>query len=569
MKKRILPILLAVLVLPMLLALRAEAVAGDYTITLTSDIEELQMSDALPVGEQIWIEVWLAGKDASIDTYNAYDMSFSYDNHKLKYLNAVLAEQSAEITVNQNSGTIRIKGCGDEKATARIPVATMCFETVRETGSNETAGVRATSVMVDHSDNAGIQDAPQAEKLVDTAETPIRNYKVVIADGAPIETDFSVVDGTEDVTFKLTDKDTDLIHYEVNVTVAEKDVTDSIIPPGKNETFYTIPHNIIQANRGKIEISVEKVYKEFEVTLRGKDVTGKKKATYNTNYVFRLDRQENYIYTVNVTIDGKAYTDYNVEGNTYTIPGVDIVGDIAIQVHREKDTSNQVKITFAGAGSKDGYGKKKFPRGGEYFFQIRRKEGYLYSVTVYVSGKRVPYSYEGSLDTYYVPAEYVTGDIVVVIGKVPIVEVTEYITMDEKCLFLIAYNGPVEEGEAPKYDGQFMYWSEKYNAYVWLAESAETEKQMKKTAENLIVLKEGEHAGSVDYSGNADRNRHVDLADAKLVWQMYGGSCSLENTSMMRFLAADVYSDKKVNVRDVAVIMDRIRAEGRATTENE
>ena len=572
MKKKRLPVLLAAGLLALLLPIQARAAgtgeAGDYIITLTSDIEltmqELGVENALPVGEKIWVEVWLAGKDASITSYNAYDMSVSYDKNKLDYCEAVLAEQSATLDVNENTGTVRIKGCGEAKETSKIPVASLCFETVRETGSGETAAVQLTSVIADHTDNAGIQDAPPAQKIEgqDTAQTPIQNYKVIVDKDAPIKTDQLIVDGTEDVIFELTAKDTEFIHYQVKVSVGGRDVTESIVPPGNDRTYYTIPHRIIQAQKGKTEISVETVYKEFDVNIRSKLVTGEKKATYNTPYKFQLNREVGYIYTLQVTIGGKDYTDYTVEGNTYTIPGMDVVGDIVIKVQRQKDTSNQTTVTFAGTGSKDGSGKKKTEKGQEYFFSIRRKTGYTYTVTVYVAGRRVPHSYDSELDTYYVAGEHVTGEMVIVIGKLPLIDVKEYVTLDKRSIYLIIYNGPVEEGQAPRYDGRSMYWSEKYNAYVWLIESEKTDKEVKKAVETMIALKNGEPAGVVDYSGDVDRNGRIDIADAKLVQQMYEGRRSLRSTDMLTLLGADVQPGRVISMQDVAVIVNTILTEG-------
>lgn len=572
MKKKRLPVLLAAGLLALLLPTQARAAgtgeAGDYIITLTSDIEEtmqeLGVENALPVGEKIWVEVWLAGKDASVTSYNAYDMSFSYDKNKLKYREAVLAEQSATLDINENTGTVRIKGCGEAKETSRIPVVSLCFETMRETGSGETATVELTSVIADHTDNAGIQDAPPAEKVEgkDTAQTPVQNYKVIVDKDAPIKIGQLIVDGTEDVTFELTAKDTEFIRYQVKVSVGGRDVTESIVPPSHDRPYYTIPHRIIQAQKGKIEIGVETVYKEFEVNIRSKLVTGEKKAIYNTPYPFRLNREAGYIYTLEVTIGGKVYTDYTVEGNTYTIPGMDVVGDIVIKVQRQKDTSNQTTVTFAGTGSKDGSGKKKTEKGHEYFFSIRRKTGYTYSVTVFVAGRRVPYSYDAELDTYYVDGEHVTGEMVIVIGKIPLIDVKEYVNLEGRSIYLIIYNGPVEEGQAPRYDGRSMYWSEKYNAYVWLVESEKTDKEVKKTVETMIALKDGESGGMVDYSGDVDRNGRIDIADAKLVQQMYEGRRSLQNTDMLTLLGADVQPGRVISMQDVAVIVNIILTEG-------
>ena len=191
-------------------------------------------------------------------------------------------------------------------------------------------------------------------------------------------------------------------------------------------------------------------------------------------------------------------------------------------------------------------------------FTIKRKKGYTYSVTVYVDGKRTSYDYDYELDTYYILSENVTGNIVIVIGKVATVEVAEYVTLDQQSMYLIVYNGIVNEGQVPKYDGRSMYWSERYKAYAWLVISSETEKKAKKTAEGKITLNEGTSAGDVDYSGNVNRTLQVDSEDAKLVREMYEGKHSLDYMEMQKLLSADVYTDKKLNIRDVIAITNTV-----------
>jgi hypothetical protein len=143
--------------------------------------------EALPLGEEICVEVWLSGQD----TYNAYDISFAYHSDHLKYLRTELAEntaqdmKSSEIQLNETEETIRIRGYGEDKETAGEPVARIWFETILETNPGKTADVQVQAVTVDHADNAGIQEAPPADKRVDTAKAPIRNFKVDVSGDRP------------------------------------------------------------------------------------------------------------------------------------------------------------------------------------------------------------------------------------------------------------------------------------------------------------------------------------------------------------------------------------------------
>ena len=50
----------------------------------------------------------------------------------------------------------------------------------------------------------------------------------------------------------------------------------------------------------------------------------------------------------------------------------------------------------------------------------------------------------------------------------------------------------------------------------------------------------------------------TDTADAQLVQEMYEGRHLLDFMEMQKLLSADVYSDKKLNVRDMAAIVSSI-----------
>jgi hypothetical protein len=215
-------------------------------------------------------------------------------------------------------------------------------------------------------------------------------------------------------------------------------------------------------------------------------------------------------------------------------------------------------VTFAGAGAKDGSGEKETRFMVEYPFKIKQKKGYTYSVTVYVDGRRTSYDYDYELDTYYILDENVTGNIVIVIGKIATIEILEYITLEKQNMYLVVFNGYVNEGDVPKYDGRSMYWSDRYNAYAWLVTSSDTVKKVKSAAEKNITLNPGEPAANIDYSGDADRNLRVDTEDTKLTWEMYEGKHFLDFMEMQKLLSADVYTDKKLNIRDVRAIANSI-----------
>ena len=540
MTKRILAMLLASLIFITSFPVQACAAESPYTVSLSADTD----GKVLGVGDTVTVNVMVAGNDESVTGYNAYDLKLSYDTDYLILASSESADNGAEVT--DTDGRIRVKGYGADKDFSTAAIA-LHFE-VKAPG---TANIGLTHAKIDLSDNAGLQNAPEATLAEKTVKISIDGFEVS-AEGEGIGLDTNVATSSEDFVFWLNDYAN--YDYTVTVTIDGVDMT-SKVTFDEETGEYTIPKDLID---GKIVITATRSPKTYTVTITGKDVTGEKTAEYNTDYTFKLEREEGYLYTVEITIGGEEYTGYNVEDDVYTIPGTDITGVIKIKVTKEEDDSNKVTVTFAGTGAKDGSGQKKTERGVEYPFKVKKKKGYTYSVTVYVDGKRTPYDYDYELDTYYILSENVTGNIVIVIGKIATVEVSEYITMDKQSMYLIVYNGIVSEGYVPKYDGQSMYWSDKYNAYAWLIASADSEKKVKKAAEEKITLAEGTAAGSIDYSGNVNMSLQTDTADAQLVQEMYEGRHPLEFMEMQKLLNADVYSDKKLNVRDVMAIVKSI-----------
>lgn len=543
MRERILAMLLASLILITSFPMRTQAAEGNYTVSITSDSQ----GKILAPGDTAVVTVNVAGNNTSVTGYNAYDLKLSYDTEHLMLVSAEAADSGAEII--DTDGRIRVKGYGDEKDFSTAAVV-LTFKAQ----SPGTADVGITHAKIDTNDNAGLYNAPEATLVDKIVKLTIDGFEVAVkGDKDEVIVDSYVATNKDDFHFRLANHKG--YSYSVKVTIGDVDLT-SKLTYNEETGEYTIPKELID---GKIEITVTKGEpKVYVVTITGDDVTGEKTAEYGMDYTFELKRDSDYLYTVTVAISEEEYTGYDLEGNLYTIPGTDITGDIKIKITKELDYSKFVTVTFAGSGAKDGSGEKLVKYNKEYDFTIKRKKGYTYSLTVYVEGKKTSYDYDYELDTYYILKENVTGNITIVIRKVATVEVSEYYALDKQSVYLVVYNGVVNEGQVPKYDGRSMYWSEKYNAYAWLVVSAETEKKAKKTAEGKITLNEGSAAGDIDYSGNVNMTLQTDIEDARLVWEMYEGKHSLDFMEMQKLLRADVYADKKLNVRDVVAVINQI-----------
>jgi len=358
--------------------------------------------------------------------------------------------------------------------------------------------------------------------------------------------------------------------------------------------IYTIRASLVT---GDVTIEVEKrTYREFDVTVSGSgksDVDAEDEATYGTDFAFELEEQSGYTYKVEITIGGEDYGDYDLDGSIYTIPGEDILGKIIIKVTRTKtststssgttnkttsssttskttsSTKKTVTVTFAGSGAGDASGKASATQNQAYTFTIQAQSGYGYTATAAVAGKAVNCTYDAAKGQYTIAAKDVTGNLVITIEKTRAVETTQYITLDGRCIFLVAYYGEAAKGQIPQYEGKDMFWSDAYNGYVWLVSSNDTDEMIQQLAQQRIALVKGGPAVKVDYSGNADRSMAMDMSDARLVLEMYRTAWDLDTVQMQQFLSADVNGDKKVNLQDAAWIVASVLQQEKGVTASE
>lgn len=532
--KRILPRILLLLLLAGLLPVTARA-ATDYTAALSEDV-------TVPVGETATVTVTI-GSTTGKEAYHACDLELRYDQQLTL---EEIASKNPDDLIQKSPGCIQIRGYGQAKNMEEPPV-TLRF-TAQKKGEY---AVYLHNAAVDESDQAPSRNAPQAaitrRKLIITV-TEAR-FPVTKTGEGILGEDYATQG--QDYTFSLEKSQ----NYTDTVTVT---VAGTTVQPlyDKATGLYTIPADLVTG-----DIQISRLGRSYTVTFVGKDITGEKTAVYGQDYSFKLDRKEGFLYTIEVTIAAKSYTAFTLSGDTYTIPGEDIKGNIKIKSTRTEDDTGKVNVQFIGSGSKDGKGQKKTPEGVEYPFQIRKRNGYTYSLSVWIGGKRVSFDYDSNLDMYYIPAETVTGDITIVVSRVATVEASEYLTLDECSLFLVVFHGKVNEEETAYYDGRRMYWSDRYSGYCWLVVSEKSEKVIKQEAENCIRVAAGTDLEAVDYSGDMDNNGKIQTNDAKLIRDMYNAHYTLESQEILTFLRADVATDRKLNVRDAAAVVARIDAE--------
>jgi len=495
------------------------------------------------VGESAEVKINVSNSDSEVTKYNAYDLTVTYDTDKLTYNSCTAADEKA-VVKEEIPGVIRIIGFGEDK-TLDTAAATLSF-TAKGAGSAE---VKITAAKVDTGDHAITDDALTATILDDTTVISVTGYTVTLGEGLSGE---STVAPGADYTFTAIDADN--YDYEISATMGGEAVT----PNDNHDGTYTIP-NVT----GNLVINATMTPKSYSVTVEGTgkdDVTAAGKATYNTDYTFTVAEDANYIYTTTVTVGGNAYALGTPDENgKYTIPGTAIKGDIVITVTKTAKPSNVVSVT------KPDYvkGNDTATKGQDYTFTIEQEEGYDYSEpTVKVGGQDVTDKVVKNEDgSYTIPGSAITGDITIEVTKTAAttVDVSEYITLDGKKMYLVTASGAVADGQVPKYDGMSMYWSDKYNAYAYLVVSADSLEVVKADAAAKVTVADGTAAGNVDYSGDVNGTKVIDVNDAQLTYDMYNAKYDgFDVVSMLKFLNADMNGDKTVNVSDATAIVGKI-----------
>lgn len=510
--------------------------AKGYTVSMGADKQ-------VASGQIVEIPVAIGNNDGKT-TYNAYDMTFSFDPTILK-LN-MEATSIEGYRVIPGNGTVQIVRYG--KAAELGDALTLSFVAAGQGKS----GVKVTKACVDTNANAIESDAPAAAILDDTAVITVSGYTVSLPDEfTRTDATGSVIEAGGNLTFVPKDPNYD---YTVTVTVGGGEATT--VSPDEGG-IYTVP-NV----NGNVVVSSTQTPKSFNVTL-GADTTGNEKATYKTDYTFKLTPVDGYVYKMAVTIGGKAYTGFTAQVNddgttTYTIPGADITGEIVINSNKQVKPLETYKVTFAGTGAGDATGESTVQEKANYTFTVAKQKNFEYTITATMGGKDVTIT-EGADNTYTIAN--VTGDLVITIEKKSTltmgVAVSEYVQMDNKTVFLVTVTGTPEEGKAFAYGDNVMYKTTAYgeNVYSWLVIVDKNETFTVATAEANIAQASAT-AEEVKQSYDVNETGVVDINDAQLTYDIYSGKYTdFEKVSVRKFLRADVNFDKAVNSTDAVAVV--------------
>ena len=334
-------------------------------------------------------------------------------------------------------------------------------------------------------------------------------------------------------------------------------VTSAKVDAGANVVEYDAPDATITTGTATITID------GYKVTLP-EGFTGDETAAAGGNYTFTaLDTTKKYDFSGS-TMGGADVTVKDNGNGTYTIENV--TGELVI-----KATEKSTKATIVESGDwKDVVSRNGWKQSGDQvdagtslFFTISRETGYTYTVTVNgdtLPGQTRPGAYMYSIPTSYVKAgETVTIHITKTADQPAYtVNVSEYVKLGSKSIYLITASGEVADGKVLTYAGSAMFWSAKYNenkgAYAWLVLSDKTPDEVKADAATKIQAADGTQT-AIAYDGDVNLTTRTDINDVQLVWNMYNARYSdFQTVSVRKFLEADMNADGKVDTADAAAI---------------
>ena len=498
-----------------------------------------------------------------ITTYNAYDLTLTFDSSKLELVDYAGAVRNDGGSVTVNGSEIRIVGCGEDKSFG-TEIATLTFKTKAEGAAN----VTISRVQVSDKNESIKADAPEAsaehaEDDTNADETPDVSIVVVpysVTKPGFISGSDKVLEG-ESYSFSYTDT-TNYTYSGLTVTVGGE-----AVEADEKDGVYTIA-NV----NGAVVITATQTANSYTVTKPG-NVSGPEKATYGQDYIFTVTASENKIIeSVTVTLADGGNVDYthNAETGEYTIAGSKISGAFTIAV-TEVDDRKMTTVHFQGitSGEIEG-GQLSVPAevGKDFSFKlIKDSENYTY--TVMVGGTEL----EEKDGTYIISGNLVIlAGVTVTIEKTEIkklaVDVTEYFNVDGKTMFLVTAKWGDKVlawgNDTMFYSGRYEVSGYEAGAYCWLVLSTDemnTADKVKTAAEAVIVeAAEGAAATDIAYDYDVNKTTVADVNDAQLVYDMYNAHYMSfsEDLPMRKFLEADVQTDMELTTQDVATIINVI-----------
>lgn len=527
------------------------------------------VNSPITVNEEAQVALKISNKDVTTTTYNAYYMEVSYNTSVLAYKSI----ESTDAKVIDNNGILKIADYGKDKTCGTDNIV-LTF-TGRTTGE---AKVTVTSAKVDVKANAAEKDAPTATITTGAATITVGGYQVTLHEAF---TGKSTANHGQDYTFNA--KDPSKKYDFTGSTMGGSDVT---VTDNGNGT-YTVENVtgplVIKATE-KVTINLSGDAMDTITTKSWGDATevDAGKALWFT----AAPNGKELVVTVNdEVVAGKnmqAFMRYDIDAKKVT--GTEL--NIVVSYKSSTDTITIIEtgdawsdVTLRGTWSADDGAIDMSTAGAIYTLKFKPAAGKTvddYVVTINGTKMELKNMRRGEWGVNFVPNEVaVAGKITIDVsykktGPAITVDVSEYLNLSGKTMFLITAScTDLAEGKVLAYNGNAMYWSEKYNAYAWLeiaADSLETVKAAVTTDKFTVIDATGSNKISIAYNGDVNLTNAADINDAQLVWNMYNAEykadTDFQTVNRLKYLSADMNGDKTLDTSDAAAIVNMIVGNG-------
>lgn len=514
------------------------------------------VNSSITVNEEAPVALKISNKD--VDTYNAYYMEVRYDTSVLTYKGI-----NTDAAVTDKNGTLKIAGYGDNKTCGTNDIVLTFIG--KATGE---AKVTVTSAKVDVKANAAEKNAPAATITTGAATITVGGYQVTLHEAFTGE---GTANHGQDYTFNAKDPSKKYDFTGSTMGGETVEVTDN------GGGTYTIS-NVT----GELDIKATALVKISLDNQAGAAIDGITDGAYvkpNTaiNFTATSDAGKELV----VTVNGKEVTGINIQGSMrYTIAADKVTGDALNIVVSYKSSTDTITIIGSGDAWSDvdhnssvGWEESgKVTDKSTAALKIRPATGKtIEDYVVTINGRTQDLTQEGRghrtrYMVAFVPADVAKDNIIKIdvsykkTGPTITVDVSEYLNLSGKTMFLITAScTDLAEGKVLAYNGNAMYWSEKYNAYAWLVISTDTLETVKAAATTdkfKVIDATDSNKISIAYNGDVNLTKAADINDAQLVWNMYNAQYSnFDTVNIRKFLEADMTADGKLDTADAAAII--------------
>ena len=367
--KKVLPVLLAVV---LMLSLSVSAFAASMTPSVDKT--------SIKAGEQVTVTLSLNEniEDVISIAYKLYFDASLFDYTSKKNLSDITVTVS-KVNTDAKGSYVKVSTMDTEsegqtlKAGGFVEVTFTAKKDITKQQTTFTAEFENCMVIKDNGD--GTYEFPNQTHGAGPAVTVTvtRDYSVTLPEGF---TGAATVAHGEDYTFTAQQDP----HYDYSFAGSTMGGQSVSVSKNDDGSFK------VTGVTGNLVIRSDRTPKTYTVTVTGTgaaDATAAATAAYATNYIFTLNKAAGYDYTVAATIGGKDCTPaLAADGETYTIPGTSITGNIVIHVTKTQKAPTTTAISFTGTGSGDVAGGKDqtATNGTDFTFAINEEAGYTYTV---------------------------------------------------------------------------------------------------------------------------------------------------------------------------------------------